>query len=105
MLEDDAVESKIEKHKNLIKKLALQLENQDRIELSLFSQLQISPEKLTAFLDNKENFSDHDWEEIQKHRQTISGDLGRSLTNVRNTAQLKKTYTSLRIAQHWIPVR
>ena len=88
-----------------ITKLAIQIENLDQEIASFLQELQVTPEQLTAFVENEDNFTPSNWQDIVKSKKAFEDKLERELENIRNPKKVKKTLTELNVPRHWIAVR
>lgn len=105
MVNIDALEKKIQKHELAFQELTIKIDSLNQQVEDLLSELNISPEQLTAFIENKENFSDENWQTIIQQRQEFEEKLKRELANIRNPLKNKKTYSERVVPQHWLYVR
>ncbi|NGX43057.1 MAG: hypothetical protein K940chlam7_01348 [Chlamydiae bacterium] len=105
MFEQSDVEKTIENNEKKIKELAIKVETLDREAAELLEELNVTPEQLTAFIENKKNFTDQNWEELQDHRKTLDQKLKTELENIRNPRKTEKTYSEMKIDKQWIPVK
>lgn len=93
-----------EKHLELME-LMLKHETLNRDTEALFHELQVTPEQLTAFIENKSNFSDDNWNRLQEEKNKLEQRIQTEIANIRNQVKVKKAYEERQIANHWIFVR
>lgn len=98
-------EQKMQQQKKKIQEMELRIANLDEEVEELLESLKVSPEQLTAFLSNKENFTEENWNEVAKQKKELEEKLKRELDNVRNPIKSKKTYSSLHVQRHWLHVK
>lgn len=101
----DELEKKIQKHELAFKELMIKTDTLNQQVEELLAELNVSPEQLTTFIGNKDNFSEENWEMIVKQRKELDEKLLRELANIRNPLKNKKTYSERVVPQHWLFVR
>lgn len=92
------------KHIELME-LMLRHENLKRQTEELLQELQITPEQLTTYIENKENFTEKNWNELQSERTKIEEKIQTEISSINNPLKAKKTYSEKNIPNHWISVR
>lgn len=105
MLIADELEKKINKHELDFQELVIKTENLNQQVEELLTELNVSPEQLSAFIGNKDNFSEDNWQTIVKQRQELEDKLKRELANIPNPLKNKKTYSERIVPRHWLFVR
>lgn len=105
MLPADELEKKIQKTELSIQELSIRLDSLNNQIKELLTELNVSPEQLTAFVEKKENFTEENWSSLAQQRQLLDEKLQRELANIRNPLKAKKTYSERKIEQHWLFVR
>lgn len=106
MLKEMALENKIQQNQSKIESLEIQLEGLTREEEKLLSELKVSSEQLVSFISKKENFTEENWEELNKQLKQMDEKLHRELENVRNPLKTKRAYSSLNgVQSHWLYVK
>ena len=88
-----------------IEEASNQLEQLDQKIEELLCELKVSPEQLTAFLQDNENFTEENWQQLLQQKQEMQAKLERELAQICNPAKLKQTYKSRCIPPHWLFVR
>jgi DNA repair exonuclease SbcCD ATPase subunit len=99
------LEDKIEKNEMKLKALVERFEHLESTLSRFFEEHQISPEQLTSFFENPNNFNKNLWSELQEMRQQLDDKLKCEMENIHNPLKVKKTYADLNVASHWIFVR
>lgn len=102
---DNEVEAHIQKNDLAIKELAIRIEALDRDVNDLLTQLSVSPDQLTTFIENQENFSDNNWKSLLEKRKALDEKLLKELLNVSNPKKRKEALKSLQVQPHWLFVR
>lgn len=77
----------------------------DRDAVDLLTELKVSAEQLSQYIDDKENFSKKNWEQLQKKKSEIEQKLDTELNSVRNPLKTKETLKERNVNQHWLFVR
>lgn len=77
----------------------------DRDTLDLLKELKVTPEQLSLFLKESENFTKLDWEKMQNEREKIDQKLQTELKSFRNPLKSQKTQQERNINNHWLFVR
>lgn len=101
----DELEKTIQKNELAINELSIRIDSIASQVDSLLMELNVSSEQLSAFLENKENFTEKNWNDLLKQRQELDEKLKRELANIRNPLKTKKTYSELKVQSHWLFVR
>lgn len=99
------LEQTLAKNDLLMQELIIRLDSLDREIKALLAELNITPEKLTAFISNKENFTDDNWTELQKQRKLLDEKLNKELSNIRDPRKVKKTQMDRHVQNHWLFVK
>jgi chromosome segregation ATPase len=99
------LEAHIQKNEQAIQELAIQIEVLNRDVHELLKELKVSPEQLTAFVENKDNFSEENWNTLLEQRKALDEKLLRELQNVSNPQKTKKTLKTMNVQPHWLFVR
>jgi len=97
---------KILEDKNIkAKELTIRNENLDRETKALLEELKVSPEQLTTFIEDKENFTEENWKELQIEREKLEQKLQTEIKSIRNPLEVKKAYSERKVDQHWLFVK
>jgi len=102
---EEALEKHIQKNDIAIEELSIRIETLNREVESLLNELNVSHEQLSAYVERKENFSEDNWQTLQKKRKELDEKLLRELLNVRDPRKAQKALNELRIQPHWLFVR
>lgn len=105
MSSEHEIESHIQKNQQLIQEITIQIEALNRNINLLHDELQVSPEQLTTFIENKENFSEENWQNLIEQRKSLNEKLLKDLLNISNPKKRKDSLKSLNIQPHWLHVR
>jgi uncharacterized UPF0160 family protein len=99
------LEEILEDKNKMIKELSIRNENLDRETKKFLEDLKVTSEQLTAFIEKKDNFTEKNWEVLQKEKNKLDQKLQTDIKSVRNPLDVKKTYAERKIDQHWLFVR
>lgn len=105
MFENHNIEQQIEKNENKIRLAELQIESLDKEIAQFISELKVTPQKLSVFIENQNNFTPANWDTLQQERKTLDEKLSRNLKNIRNPLQAKKAYAERKIDPRWLFVK
>lgn len=101
----DQLEQTIQKNELAIRELAIQIDSMSDQVNSFLAELNVSPEQLSAYLANQDNFTQENWNTLLQQKQELEEKLKRELENIKNPLKTKKTYSERKIQQHWLYVR
>lgn len=101
----DELEKKIEKNNQSINELAIRIETLNRHADELFNELSVTGEQISTFIENKDHFTEENWNTLIEQRKALEEKLLRELANIRNPQKIKKTLSELRVQPHWLFVR
>lgn len=97
---------KIFEDKNIkIKELAIQNEALDRETQTFLEELNVTPEQLTIFIKDKDNFTEENWKELQKEKEKLEQRLETEMHSMRNPLDVKKNYSERIVNNHWLFVK
>jgi len=105
MLKFTKTEQQTQTNKLKLKQLLLEIERLQEESRQLFADLDICPEEFSRDVENKDNYSDEEWDTLQQEKVKLDQKLDLSLSNVRNTAQTKSAFAELYMSRNWIPMR
>ena len=88
-----------------IKELEIRNQKLDRDTFDLLEELKVTPEQLSLFLKESDNFTNSDWEKLQNEREKIDQKLQTELKSFHNPLKSKKTLREQNINNHWLFVR
>lgn len=80
------------------------LEN-ERLNTLVGDLFEINSDLMVNFLSSPTNFTQKNWDEIQKLKKKLDQDLKTRLENVPNPKKVKEARASLNPAAHWLYVR
>lgn len=101
----DTLEQNTQRLDKKIKEMCIQSEKLDRDIENYFKENNINPVEVALYLENKENFSDEEWEQIQEIRKTLDEKLNLNLANIKDPRKAKKSYNDRLVQPHWLYVR
>jgi hypothetical protein len=105
MKSDSQLEAHIQKNELTQQELSIRIEALNRDVDGLLTQLNVSPEQLTTFIENKDNFSEENWNTMQEQRKALDEKLLRELVNVSNPKKTRDAFKNLNAQPHWLFVR
>lgn len=101
----EILEDKIERNENKIKESLNKFERLTSALNCLYSECNISPEELKAFLDNPDNFEPGVWDYLQQESQKMEAKTNLELDHIQNPLKTKKAYSDRNVQSHWLFVR
>lgn len=105
MFSTDNFEEKLVHNEIKMRELDIRHEKLDHDISNFFEELQVTPEQLTAFISTKDNFTEENWQELQKQKKQLDEKLDIELKNVRNPLKSKKALASLNVGRNWLHVK
>lgn len=106
MINEIALDNEIQAAERKLKEVLIRTESLDREAKELLSELKVTPQQLTAFVNNKEHFTEKNWQELLALRSQIDEQLRCQLAQIRNPKDLKEKRAGLQdIKLNWISVR
>lgn len=93
------------KNAQAIEELSIRIATLDRDVKSLLDELNVTPNQLTVFLNDENNFTEANWNTLLQERKALDDKLLRALVNVTNPIKAKKTYADRHVQPHWLFVR
>lgn len=94
-----------QKNEALLKQLLIRVDSLDREIKMLLDELKVTPEQVSTYLSNPDNFTPENWHELQLERKVLDEKLKRDLENIRNPPKIKKTMADRHVAPHWLYVK
>jgi len=88
-----------------IKEICIQTEKLNSDIKNYFNENNINPVEVALYLENKENFSDEEWEYIQDTRKKLDERLNLNLANIKDPRKAKKSYNDRLVQPNWLFVR
>lgn len=101
----DKREDKATHHEKLIQELSIRMEQLDREIDTLLKELKVTPDQLSTFIQEKDNFTEENWSQLQEQRRKLDEKLLCELKNVSDPLKTKKNYEGRVIGSNWIHVR
>jgi len=105
MFEQKDLEKILEDKNKKIKELAIRNENLDRETKAFLNELKVTPDQLTTFIEDKDNFTEENWKELHKERNKLDEKLQTEIKSIRNPLDVKKAYSERKIDTHWLFVK
>jgi hypothetical protein len=105
MNRDDTIEAHIQKNALTIQELEIRIEALNRDVETLLRELNVSPNQLTTFIENPNNFSQENWDTLMQQRKALDEKLLRELLNVSNPKKTQAAFKERHVQPHWLFVR
>ena len=70
-----------------------------------YEELKLTPEQLSTFLQERDNFTESNWEELLQQRKALDDKLAIELENICNPLKTKLAYSSRNVDKNWLFVR
>lgn len=106
MINDIALDNEIQMAERKLKEAMIHTESLDRQVKELLKELKVTPQQLTIFVNNKEHFTEKNWQELLALRAQLDERLRCQLAQVRNPKDAKEKRAGLQgIQRNWICVR
>lgn len=103
---EESIEQKLETTEKKITLHKLRLERFEKTVKQLYDDLEVSPEKLSGYLNTPENFEPKIWEQLEALRCELENKLTQEIDNIRNPFKMQNSYVEKREVQpHWLFVR
>jgi len=103
---EENLESQSTKNDLTLQELLIRIDGLDRQVKAFMEELDISPEQISGFVNNPDNFTQENWAQLEKQRKMLDEKLDLEMRNIRNPKSAKKAYASRAgVQQHWIFVR
>jgi hypothetical protein len=87
------------------KELEIKMETLGREEEEFLKTLKVTPEQLTVYIENEDNFSREDWTSLLQERKKLDEKLQRELENIRDPQKLQKAYSERIIDNRWLYIK
>jgi uncharacterized membrane-anchored protein YhcB (DUF1043 family) len=102
----EKLEEKIQKTERKLNEVAISLKRLDREYQQLLEELALTPEQLSGYVENPDNFSPPIWEYLQNEKKKLDEKLNLELSHVSDPLKTKKTFSERgNIQPHWLFVR
>jgi len=88
-----------------VRELEIRNNSLDQEIEAMLKELNVTPEQLSAYIKNPENFTDNNWKEMQKLKLRLDQKLERDLDHVRNPKKADKAFRDLHVDQNWLFVK
>lgn len=105
MFGENSPEKTIDKQNKKAKELAIRIETLDQQENELLKELKVTPQQLSAFITDSNNFSEKNWQELKQVREKLDRKLSTELENITDPLKTQKAFKERKVDNHWIFVR
>lgn len=102
---EDNLEQATKKNDAALQQLLIRIDALEREAKVLLDELQVTPEQVTTFMANPDNFTPENWDELQEQRKTLEDKLKRDIDNIRNPSKTKKAQADRHVQRHWLFVK
>lgn len=102
---DNQKENRNQFSESKIQEIEVEVNKLEHDVKELYELMGVTAEQLTAYLENKNNFSDEEWNEIHQIKQQLDEKLNRSQNNIRNPLKVKRAYNDLHVRRNWLFVK
>jgi hypothetical protein len=88
------------------KALLRQAEELEALEAQLCKELEVSPEQVSIYLSDPDNFTKEDWALIQEQMGEYEEKIGHLRKQKRDCVRLRKSYSERsQVQRHWLFIR
>lgn len=98
----DSLENKTKQNERKLRELKLKYERVNKEIESLYKEIAMTPEELSAYAQDPSNFSPRAWDELQKKQKALEEHLENDLKQLRDVTAAKKSFQENNVSQHWI---
>lgn len=103
---EEKLENQSTKNDLTLQELLIRIDGLDRQVKAFMDELEITPTQISEFVNNRENFTPENWEELENQRKMLDEKLDLELRNIRNPKHTQKNFSAQAgVQQHWIFVR
>lgn len=99
------VDDVVKKNEDLMRELDIALESLEKNIVTEFRELGIGVDELTTFLNNRNNFSEEEWEELSRIGAELSNRIEKAAQPAADVKSTTQARAALPINNQWIPVR
>lgn len=106
MFNKESISDNILQTERKLKELSIKMEKVQQDYQKLLNEIGLSPEQISEYVDNPDNFSPPIWEMLQKERAHLDERLNLELSRIKDPRKNEKKYSDQAvIQQHWLFVR
>jgi chromosome segregation ATPase len=102
---EQKLEQNIAKTNISIQQLMIHMEGLDREIQELLGELHVTPQQLSVFIENEQNFTQENWSELQQQRKILDEKLMTFLSNVKDLRKTTKAHKERHVQNHWLFVK
>jgi hypothetical protein len=96
----------IQSNERKLQELLIRFEQTENELNHFLNEIGLTPQQAEIYVSNKQNFSESEWEELQKQKKAMEEKLQRDLDNIRDPAKSQKTYSEQsQLDPRWLFVR
>jgi len=106
MSHDEELYGKFENMQQKINELLILSENLNNNYQKILEQLDLSDQQLTSFVENPENFSEKEWEDLEAEKKKMQEMLDLQMSHLQDPKKVQKKYSQRkRVKSNWLFVR
>ena len=103
---EENLESQSTKNDLTLQELLIRIDGLDRQVKAFMDEIDICPQQVSSYVNNPDNFTQENWEQLENQRKKLDEKLNVELRNIRNPKNAKREYSARAgVQQHWIFVR
>ena len=103
---EENLEHQSTKNDLTLQELLIRIDGLDRQVKAFMEELQVTPQQISSYVSNPNNFTKDNWEELEKQRKMLDEKLDLELRSIRDPKSAKKTMEARKeVQRHWIFVR
>src|ERR1700733_7904915 len=98
---DETNDEEVNIKENLnLQELLIRMDALDREVNALMSELKVTPSQVNAFVSNKENFTEENWQKLQATRLELDSKFSTETSNIRNVRQTEQRQKERHVQPH-----
>lgn len=98
----ESEDNKTKQNEKRLHELTMEFERLNKETSQFLKSLKVTPKQLTTFIEDKDKFSEKNWEMLQKERKKLEEKLDLELNNIKDPKQVEKKFNERCVAPHWI---
>lgn len=103
---EQKLDEKIQRMDKRLKELAQLSQKIERDYQEMMKDLGLTPEELSKYFENRENFTQETWEQMEAEKKILDERLNLELDSLADPGKTKRSLSEKgRIMQHWLFVR
>jgi len=98
-------EEKMLHNEKRLKEITLRFERLNMEIEGFLEEMEVTPEQLTCYVENRDNFCEVSWEELRKQKQMLDQKLDLETKSLADPRETQKKRETQNVAPHWLFVR